>query len=206
MFCMLTAWDSHWRTIVDADLETGRAPLDQIERRLCFERSNCRIAVSGNDITTIEESYSHIFALSRVTNHHLIRRLCALASELIHFEAFMGRLLLANDRSIADQRIVDAWVWNKVRLKFVEVDIQRAIEAKAGGDRRHYLSDKAIEVLKVRTWDIKITAADLEYGFIVDQESAVRVFDRAVRRENGVVWFDDGSRNARSRVDGEFQL
>lgn len=99
---MLTARDGHWRAVVDADLEASRTPLDQIERRLSLERSNCRVAVSGNDISAVEKSHSHIFALSWVTDHHLVRSLCALAGKLINPEALMGRLLLADDRSIAD--------------------------------------------------------------------------------------------------------
>ena len=203
---MLTAWYSHWRTIVDANLETSRTPLDQIECRFCLERSNCRVAVSGNDITTVEESHGHVFALGWITNHHLVGRFCALAGELIDLEALMGRLLLANDRSIADQRIVDTWIWNEVRLELVEVNIQGAVKAQTGGDRRHYLSNESIEMLKVRARDIEIAATDFEDGFIVDQEGAVGVLDCAVSRQNRVVWFDDGSGNSRGRVHGEFQF
>lgn len=125
---MLTARDSHWRTVVDADLETGRAPLDQIECRFCLKRSNCRVAFSRNNITTVEKSHSHVFSLSWVTDHHLIGGLCTLAGELINLKALVGRVLLADDRSIADQRIVDTRVWDKIRLEFVEVDVQGAVK------------------------------------------------------------------------------
>jgi hypothetical protein len=203
---VLTARNGHWRAVIDADLETSRTPLDQIERRLSLERSNCRVAVSGNDISTVEKSHSHVFSLSRVTDHHLVGGLCALAGELIDPEALMRRLFLADDRSIADQRVMDAWVWHQIGLEFVEINIQGPVKTQTGGYRRHDLSNEPVQMLKVWAWNVEITAADLEDSFVVDQKGAIRVLDSAVGGKNSIVWFDNCSRNSRGRIDGEFQL
>lgn len=61
-------------------------------------------------------------------------------------------------------------------------------------------------MLKVRAWDVEITATDFEDGLVVDQEGTVGVLDCAMSRENSVVWFDDGSGDSRGRIDREFQF
>ena len=61
-------------------------------------------------------------------------------------------------------------------------------------------------MLEVRARDVKIAAADVVDGFVVNEESAIRVFDCAMGREYGIVRLDDRSRDKRRWVDGKFEL
>ena len=202
----LTTRYGHWRTVIDADLEASWAPLDKIERGFGLQRSDCSITVSWNNIASVEQCHGHILSLCRVAYHHLVGCLCTLASKLVHLEALMRRLLLSDDRREADQWVVDSWVWDKVGLELVEVDIQRAVKTQTGGDRGHYLGDKAVEVLKIGTRDIQITPADFVDSFVVDQEGTIGVLNGAVGRKDCIVRFNHCSGSLRSRIDGEFQL
>ena len=53
------------------------------------------------------------------------------------------------------------------------------------------MSNESVQVLVVWSWDIEISAADVVDRFIIDEESAVRVLDGAVRGEDRVIWFDN---------------
>jgi hypothetical protein len=55
-----------------------------------------------------------------------------------------------------------------------------------------------------RTRNIQVATADIIDRFIINQESTVRVLNGAVGRENSVVRLNDGSGNARGRVDSKF--
>jgi len=62
----------HILGVVNSKLKAGRAPLDQVEGRLGLE-STCRgTAVAGNNVTTVQECDSHVLAVARVANYHLV--------------------------------------------------------------------------------------------------------------------------------------
>lgn len=121
-------------------------------------------------------------------------------------EALMGALLAGDDRRIADQRVVNTRVRHQVGLELIQVDIERAIEAQAGSDGADNLSDEAVEMLIAGTRNVQVAAADVVDSLIVDEECAVRVLNRAVGGKHRIVGLDDGGRDARSWVDGEFEL
>lgn len=121
-------------------------------------------------------------------------------------EALVGALVGRDDRSIADQRVVDTRVRDQVGLELVQIDVKRTVEAQGRGDRADDLSNQAVEVLVARTRNVKVATADVVDGLVVDEESAVGVLDRAVGRQDGVVRLNDGGRYTRCRVNGELEL
>lgn len=121
-------------------------------------------------------------------------------------EALIRAPVARDDRSVTDERIVDTRVRDQVGLELVEIHVQGTIESKAGGDRADNLGNQAVEVFVAWAGDIEFTTADIVNSLVIDKESAVRVLDGAVSRENGVVWLDNGGRDTRGRVDGKLQL
>jgi len=124
----------------------------------------------------------------------------------VDLEAFVGALGGRNDRCVTDKRVVDARVRDKVCLELVEVDVESAIEAKGRGDGADDLGNETIEMLRTRARDIQIAAADVIDSFVVDEEGTVRILNRAVRGEDGIVRFHDGGGHARGWIDGKFEL
>lgn len=101
---------------------------------------------------------------------------------------------------------MDTRVWYKVGLKLVQINVESTVKSQRGGDRADNLSNETVQVLVVGPWDIEAATADVVHGLVVDKESTIGVLDCAVGRENSVVRLDDGRRDARSRVNGEFEL
>lgn len=126
--------------------------------------------------------------------------------QVVHLEALVRALAGGDDWSVADEGVVDTRVWDQVGLELVQIDVERTVEPQGRGDRADDLGNQAVEVLVARAGDVQVAPADVVYSLIVDEECAVGVLDRAVGRKDGVVGLNDGSRDARGRVDGELQL
>ena len=59
----------------------------------------------------------------------------------MYLKALVRALVCRHDRRIANQRIMDTWIWHQVGLELVEIDIERTIETQAGGDGADNLSN-----------------------------------------------------------------
>lgn len=101
---------------------------------------------------------------------------------------------------------MDTWVWDQISLEFSQVDVQSTIKAKGGSNGRNDLTNETVQVGVGWAFDIQVTTANIINGFIVDHKSAVGMFQGSMGSQNGIVRFNDGSGDLRSRVDGEFEL
>lgn len=68
----LAAWHAHGFLVVDADLETGRAPFDKVEGGLRFEGGDGGVAVAGDDVAAVEEGHGHVFSVAGIADDHLV--------------------------------------------------------------------------------------------------------------------------------------
>jgi len=97
---------------------------------LRLERSNSSINVIWHNISTVQQARGHVFAVTGITLHHLVVRLEACRRNLLDRIRLVGCLGGGYNRSVGDKREVDTRVRYKVGLEFIEIDIERAIEAK----------------------------------------------------------------------------
>ncbi len=101
---------------------------------------------------------------------------------------------------------MDARIGDQVGLEFGQVNVQSAIEAQRSRNGRDNLADQAVQVGVGWALDIQVAATNIIDSFVIDHESAVGMFQGGMGGQDGVVGFDDGSRDLGSRVDGKFQL
>merc|ERR1711931_74764 len=202
----VTAWHDGWWLVVDTDLETGWAPVDELDGSLGLDGGNSGVDVLGDNITTVQHAAGHVLSVSRVALDHLVGWLEASVGDLGNGQLLVVGLLGGDDRSVGDQREVDSRVWHQVGLELGEIDVERTIESERGGDRRDDLTDESIQVGVGGSLDVKVSSADVVDGLVVDHESAVGVLQGGVRGEDTVVWLDDSGGDLRGRVDGELEL
>jgi len=136
----------------------------------------------------------------------LVVGLETLEGKVVDFEALVGGLRGRNNRSVADQWVVDTGVRDKVGLELVQINVEGTIEPQGRGDGANDLCDKTVQVLVARARNIEVTSADIVDSFIVDKEGAVRVLNGAVGGKNGVVRLNHGGRHTGSRVYSELEL
>ena len=195
-----------WWLVADADLEAGRAPVDELDGALGLESGDGLLDIDWDDVAAVEEAGGHVLAVAWVTLHHLAVRLEARHADLLDAVGLMGGLGCRDDWRVGDQREVDAWVWDQVGLELVEIDVQRSIEAEGGSNTGDDLGDETVEVLVVRTLKAEVTATDVVDGIVVDHERAVAVLERGVGGEDGVVRLHNRRGDLWGRVDTELQL
>ena len=82
---------------------------------------------------------------------------------------------------------MDTRIGHQVGLELSEIHIEGSIKAKGGSDRGHNLSNETIEVGVSGSVNVKIPAADVIDGLIVNHESTVRVLKSGVGGQDGVI-------------------
>ena len=97
-------------------------------------------------------------------------------------------------------------VRHEVGLELGDVDVERAVEAERGGERRDDLRHEAVEVGVRRALDVEVAAADVVERLVIHAERDVRVLEQRVGREHRVVRLDGGVRDLRRRRDSEREL
>jgi hypothetical protein len=192
--------------VVDADLETGGAPVDELDGALGLDGGNGGVDVLGDDVTTVQHAASHVLAVTRIALDHLVGGLEAGVGDLRDGQLLVVGLLGRDDGSVGDQGEMDARIGHQVGLELGQVDVEGAVETQRGGDARHDLANQPVQVGVGGTLDVQVTAADVVDGLIVDHEGAVGVLQGGVGGQDGVVGFDHSSGDLRGGVDGELEL
>jgi len=202
----VTAWHDGRGLVVDTDLETGWAPVDELDGSLGLDGGNGSVDVLGDDITSVKHTASHIFTVSRVALDHLVGGLEAGVGDLSNRQLLVVGLLGGDDWGISDQREVNSRVGDQIGLELGQVNVESTVESERGGDGRHDLTNESVQVGVGGSLDVQVSSADVVDGLVVDHEGAVRVLEGGVRGEDTVVWLNDGGRDLRGRVDGELEL
>ena len=194
------------RLVVDADLEAGRTPVDELDRALRLDGGDGGVDVLGDDVSAVQHAARHVLAVTRVALHHLVGRLEAGVGDLGHRQLLVVSLLGRDDRGVGGEGEVDARVRHQVGLELGQVDVESAVEAQRRRDRADDLSDQPVQVGVRRSLDVEVTATDVVDRLVVDHEGAVGVLQRGVGRQDRVVRLDDRRRYLRSGIDSELEL
>lgn len=126
----------HLRWLVaNTNLETSRAPVDELDGSLRLESGNSAVSILGNDISTVQQAGSHVLAVARVTLDHLVVGLEAGHGDLHGRVGLVGCLGGRDDWGVSDEGEVDTRVRNEVGLELVQVDIEGAVESEGSGNR-----------------------------------------------------------------------
>merc|ERR1719203_338829 len=197
--------NSGW-LVVDANLETSWAPVNELDGPLGLDGGNGGVDVLGDNITSVQHAAGHVLAVTGIALDHLVGRLEASVGDLSNGQLLVVGLLGGDDWSVCGQGEVDPGVGHQVGLELSQVDVEGTIEPQGGGDGGHDLSDQPVQVGVGGTLDVQVTAADVVDGLIVDHEGAVRVLQGGMGGQDGVVWLNNGGGDLGRWVDGELQL
>jgi len=202
----VTSWDNSWWLVVDTDLETGWAPVDELDGSLGLDGGDRGVDVLWNDITTVQHTASHVLSVTWVALDHLVGWFETHVGDFGNRQLLVVRLLGRDDWRVGGERKVDTWVWDQIGLEFGKIDVEGTIESERGRDRRHDLGNETVKVGVRWSLNVQVTTADVVDGFVVNHERAVGVLEGGVAREDGVVWFDNGRGHLWCWVNGKLEL
>ena len=101
------------RLVVDADLEAGGTPVDELDRALRLDGGDGGVDVLGHDVTAVQHAARHVLAVSWVALHHLVGRLETRRRDVGHRQLLVVRLLRCGPRrvhqSCISTRIYQFW-------------------------------------------------------------------------------------------------
>jgi hypothetical protein len=120
--------------VADTDLETGRAPVDELDGALRLEVSNGDVGVLGHNVSTVQQAGSHVLSIAGVALDHLVVGLEASVCDLHDRVGLVGSLGSGNHRGVGDEREMDTGVWDQVGLELVEIDVQGSVETQRRSD------------------------------------------------------------------------
>ena len=202
----VAAWDDGWWLVVDADLEAGRAPVDELDGPLGLDDGDGGVDVLRDDVTAVHHAAGHVLAVAWVALDHHVGRLEDGVGDLGDGELLVVRLVGGDERGIGAEREVDTRIRDQVGLELCQVDVQSPVEAEGGGHPGDHLGDDSVDVGVGAALDVEVAVADIIHSLVVDHEGAVGVLKHAVGSVNGVVGLDDGDGDVDGWVDDELQL
>ena len=202
----VAAWDDGGWLVVDADLEPGGTPVDELDGPLGLDGGDGSVDVLGHDVTTVQHAAGHVLPVTWVALDHLVGWLEGCVGDLGNRQLLVVGLLGGDDRGVGGQREVDSWVGHQVGLELGQVDVEGAVEAEGGSDGTDNLANESVQVGVGWSLNVKVTTADVVDGLVVDHEGAVGMLQGGVGGQDGVVGFHNGGGNLRGRVDGELKF
>ena len=202
----ISAWNDGWWLVIDTDLETGWAPVNELDGSLGLDGGDSGVDVLWDNVTSVQHAASHVLTVSWITLDHLVGWLEASVGDFGDGKLLVVGLLGGDDWSVGDQWEMDPWVWDQVGLELCQIDVQSTIEPQRGGDGGNDLTDQPVQVGVGWSFDVEVSSADIVDGFVIDHESAIGVLQGGMGGEDRVVWLDNSGGNLWGWVDGKFQL
>ena len=202
----VAAGDDGGGLVVDAALEAGGAPVDELDGALGLDGGDGRVDVLGDDVTAEHEAAGHVLAVAGVALGEHGGGLEGGVGDLGDGELLVVGLLGGDDGRVRGEDEVDAGVGDEVGLELGDVDVEGAVEAEGGGERGDDLADEAVQVGVGGALDVEVAAAQVVDRFVVEHRGDVGVLEEGVGREDGVVGLDDGGGDLGRGVDGVAEL
>merc|ERR1711990_416629 len=192
--------------VVDTALETGGAPVDELDGPLGLDGSNGGVDILGDDITTVHKAAGHVFTVTGVALGHHGCGLEGGVGDLGNGELLVVGLLSGDDGSVRGKHEMDPGVGDEVGLELSDINVEGTIEPEGGGEGGDDLGDESVEVGVGGPLDVEVAAADVVHGLVVEHDGDVGVLEERVGGEDGVVGLNDGGGDLGGGVDGETEL
>lgn len=109
----------------------------------------------------------------------------------------------ASERCEAHHEEVETGEGHHVDSKLAQVRVQLAGEAQRDGDAGHDSRYQVVEIAVGGVGKLQSAHADVVESLVIDAESLVRVLNKLVNGESGVVGLDNGVRDLGGGYDGE---
>ena len=202
----ITTWNDGWWLVVDTALETGWAPVDELDGSLGLDGGNSGVDILWDDITSVHEAASHVLSVSGVALGHHGGWLEGGVGDLSDGELLVISFLGGDDWGVRGQHEMDSWVWHQVGLELSNINVQSTIESEGGSEGGDDLSDESVQVGVGWSLDIEVSSADIVDGLVIKDNGNIGVLQKGVSGEHGVVWLNNGGGDLWGWVDGETEL
>jgi hypothetical protein len=202
----ITTWNDGWWLIVDTTLETGWAPVNELDGSLGLDGGDSGVDILWDDITSVHEAACHVLSVSWIALGHHSGWLEGGVGDLGDGELLVISFLGRDDWGVGRKHEMDSWVWHQVSLEFGDIDVKGTIESKGGSEGGDNLSDESVQVSIGWSLNVEVSSRDIIDGLVIEDNGDIGVLKEGVGGEDGVVWLNNGGGNLWGWVDGETEL
>jgi hypothetical protein len=202
----ITTGDNGRGLVVDTALEASRAPVNELDGSLGLDGGNGGVDVLGDNVTSVHKAASHVLSVAGVALGHHGCGLEGGVGDLGNGELLVVGLLGGDDGSVGGQHEMDSGVGDEVGLELGDINVEGTVESEGGSQGGDNLGNKSVQVGVGGSLDVKVTAADVVNGLVVEHDGDVGVLEEGVSGEDGVVGLNDGGGDLGGGVDGESEL
>jgi len=192
--------------VVDSTLETGRAPVNELDGSLGLDGGDSGVDILGDDITSVHEAAGHVFTVAGIALGHHGCGLEGRVGDLGNGELLVVGLLGGDDGSVRGKHEMDSGVGDEVSLELGDIDVEGTIESERGSEGGDNLGNESVQVGVGGSLDIKVSSADIVDGLVIEHDGDIGVLKEGVSGEDGVVRLNDGGGDLGRGVDGESEL
>jgi len=192
--------------VVDAALESGGAPVDELHSALGLDGGNGGVDILGDNVSAEHHAASHVLSVARVALGKHVGGLEHRVGDLRDRQLLVVGLLSRDDRGVRGKHEMDSGVRHQVGLELRKIDVEGTIETKRCGQRRHNLGNKSVQVGVGRALDVEVATAHIVQGLVIKAEGAVGVLQQRVRSQHVVVRLNNSGRHLGGRGHGEGEL
>jgi len=126
----ITTWDNGGWLIVDSALESGWAPIDELDGSLGLDGGDGGVDILGDDITSVHEAACHVLSVSWVTFGHHGSRFESRVSDFSNRKLFMVSFFSRDNWSVRGKHEMNTRIRDKISLEFSDIDVKGTIESK----------------------------------------------------------------------------
>ena len=202
----IATWHNSGGLVVDTALETGGAPVDELDGSLGLDGGDSGVDILGDDITSVHEAAGHVFTVTGVALGHHGGGLEGGVGDLSDGELLVIGLLGGDDGSVGGEHEMDTGVRHQVSLELSHIDVEGTIESERGSEGRDDLGDQSVQVGVGGSLDVEVSAADIVDGLVVEHDGDIGVLKEGVSGEHGVVGLNNSGGDLGGGVHGEAEL
>merc|ERR1711981_1030745 len=116
--------DDGGRLVVDTALETGGAPVDELDGPLGLDGGDSGVDILGDDITSVHEAACHVLAVTGIALGHHGGGLEGAVGDLGDGELLVVGLLSGDNGGVRGEHEMDTGVGHQVGLELSDIDVQ----------------------------------------------------------------------------------
>ena len=124
--------NSGW-LVVDTALESGGAPIDELDGPLGLDCGNSGVNILGDNITSVHHTAGHVLSVSGVALGHHGCGLEGRVGDLGNGELLVVSFLSGDDWGEGRKHEMDPGVGHEVGLELSNIDVKGTIEPEGGG-------------------------------------------------------------------------
>jgi len=202
----ITTWHNSGWLVVDSALETGWAPIDELDGSLGLDGGDSGVDILWDDITSEHEAAGHVLSVSWIALSHHRCWLESRVGDLGNGELLVIGLLGRDDWCIGRKHEMDSWIWHEVGLELSNINVKGTVESEGSSQRGDNLGNESVQVGVGWSLNVEISSADIVDGLVIKDDSDIGMLKEGMSGQDGVVWLNNGGGNLWGWVDGETEL